>query len=62
LCDSNDEIYVMNADGSRQTRLTNNSSFDVEPSWGGRLDSDGDDIGDAATTSLPKLVRVKTER
>ena len=25
------EIYVMNADGSNQTRLTNNSAWDVEP-------------------------------
>jgi len=27
------EIYVMNADGSNQTRLTNDPSFDMAPSW-----------------------------
>jgi dipeptidyl aminopeptidase/acylaminoacyl peptidase len=31
--DGNYEIYVMNADGSRQTRLTKNSAFDGNPSW-----------------------------
>jgi Tol biopolymer transport system component len=29
----NSEIYIMNADGSNQTRLTNNPSFDMAPSW-----------------------------
>jgi len=29
----NDEIYVMNADGSNQTRLTDNSDYDRLPSW-----------------------------
>jgi Tol biopolymer transport system component len=28
-----DEIYVMNADGSGQTRLTNNSFDDLDPAW-----------------------------
>jgi hypothetical protein len=32
--DENGGIYVMNADGSNQTRLTNNSTWDWEPSWG----------------------------
>ena len=27
------EIYVMNADGSNQTRLTNSNHMDIEPSW-----------------------------
>ena len=27
------EVYVMNADGSSPTRLTNNSAFDGRPSW-----------------------------
>jgi Tol biopolymer transport system component len=27
------EIYVMNADGSGQTRLTNNAASDTQPSW-----------------------------
>jgi Tol biopolymer transport system component len=31
---SNQEIYVMNADGSNVTRLTNNTAFDGPPSWG----------------------------
>jgi Tol biopolymer transport system component len=31
--DGNYEIYVMNADGSRQTRLTKNATFDGNPSW-----------------------------
>ena len=32
--DGNDEIYVMNADGSGQTRLTDNDAMDWWPSWG----------------------------
>src|SRR5205807_2999907 len=31
--DGNSEIYVMNADGSGQTRLTNNSFRDDYPTW-----------------------------
>ena len=31
--DSGIEIYVMNADGSGQTNLTNNSALDGGPSW-----------------------------
>ena len=31
--DGNYEIYVMNADGSGQTNLTNNSANDWYPSW-----------------------------
>ena len=29
----NDEVFVMNADGSGQTNLTNNPSFDFAPTW-----------------------------
>jgi dipeptidyl aminopeptidase/acylaminoacyl peptidase len=31
--DGNNEIYVMNADGSNQTRLTTNSVDDEFPAW-----------------------------
>ncbi len=31
--DENREIYVMNADGSNQTRLTNNPTADEGPAW-----------------------------
>ncbi|MBM2827419.1 MAG: exported protein of unknown function, partial [Dehalococcoidia bacterium] len=31
--DGNGEIYVMNADGSGQTRLTNNSATEDLPAW-----------------------------
>src|ERR687893_2407217 len=33
LRDGNDEIYVMNADGSDQTNLSNNDADDFNPSW-----------------------------
>ena len=31
--DGNDEVYVMNADGSGQTNLTNNVLVDTDPAW-----------------------------
>ena len=31
--DGNSEIYVMNPDGSGQTRLTNNGAIDADPVW-----------------------------
>ena len=31
--DGNYEVYVMNADGSGQTRLTSNTATDLEPTW-----------------------------
>jgi len=31
--DGNEEIYVMSADGSEQTRVTKNLADDVFPNW-----------------------------
>ena len=31
--DGNNEVYVMNADGTNQTRLTTNAASDASPSW-----------------------------
>jgi TolB protein len=31
--DGNDEIYVMNADGTGQVNLTNNAASDTWPAW-----------------------------
>jgi len=31
--DGNDQIYVMNADGSGQTRLTHDTASDLTPAW-----------------------------
>jgi Tol biopolymer transport system component len=31
--DGNQEIYIMNANGSSQTRLTTNAAFDYQPDW-----------------------------
>ena len=31
--DGNNEIYMMNANGTGQTRLTNNSASDSDPAW-----------------------------
>ncbi len=33
LRDGNYEVYIMNADGSNQTRLANNTSADFNPAW-----------------------------
>ena len=58
--DGNYEIYVMNADGSKQTRLTNNSAVDIFPSLSPDakkivFSSDIDDIdGNSASNSSSK--------
>ena len=31
--DGNEEIYVMNADGTEQTRITDNQADDTDPTW-----------------------------
>jgi Tol biopolymer transport system component len=31
--DGNKEIYVMNADGSGETRITDNQADDTDPTW-----------------------------
>ncbi|HKP71847.1 MAG TPA: hypothetical protein VJT82_02850, partial [Pyrinomonadaceae bacterium] len=31
--DGNQEVYVMNSDGSNQTNITNNGTYDSDPSW-----------------------------
>lgn len=38
--DGNPEIYVMNADGSEQTRLTNSPAYDDVPDWGPAADTE----------------------
>ena len=38
--DGNPEIYVMNADGSEQTRLTTAPGYDDGPDWGPAVDTD----------------------
>src|SRR6266542_533118 len=43
--DGNDEIYVMNADGTAQTNLTNNPATDARPVWS----PDGSRIAFAST-------------
>ena len=38
--DNNTDIYVMDSDGSNQTNLTNNSAWDIHPTWspdGGKI-------------------------
>ena len=31
--DGNDEVYLMNADGTGLVNLTNNAALDIEPAW-----------------------------
>jgi hypothetical protein len=42
--EGNAEIYVMNADGSEHTRLTNNPAIDDTPDWGPATDIEPEDI------------------
>jgi Tol biopolymer transport system component len=53
--DGNPEIYVMNADGSAQTRLTNFPGIDARPSWSREGDfitfTSTRDFGTTATTN-----------
>ena len=41
--DGNNEIYIMNADGSNETRLTTNAADDSFPSWGPTAENGTDD-------------------
>ncbi|MBV9927212.1 MAG: PD40 domain-containing protein [Acidobacteria bacterium] len=53
--DGNFEIYVMNSDGTGQTRLTNNSAADTNPYWspdGGRIAFTSDRSGNANIYSM----------
>jgi Tol biopolymer transport system component len=43
--DGDDEIYVMNADGTAETRITNNADWDGQPAWS----PDGTKIAFAST-------------
>jgi hypothetical protein len=54
-------VWVMNADGSGQTNLSNAVGNKHQPSWGGGADSDGDGVGDACdnwscNSQLPGLI------
>jgi Tol biopolymer transport system component len=31
--DGNSEIYIMDADGNNETRLSDHAESDIEPSW-----------------------------
>jgi hypothetical protein len=51
--DGNDQVYVMNATGSGQTRLTLQSSGNSRPSYTeNQADADGDSIGDACDPNV----------
>ena len=52
--DGNPEIYVMNADGTSQTRLTNSSGYDYQPAWS----PDGTKIAFVSTRDGPYNIYV----
>ena len=51
--DGNEEIYVMNPDGTGQTRLTNDPASDFEPAW-------SPDVSTAAANRYPRRAIVCT--
>jgi hypothetical protein len=59
----NDEIYVMNADGSSPTRLTYDVRSDASPAWQPLPvgDTDGDGVPDA-TDNCPGLRAIESAR
>jgi Tol biopolymer transport system component len=52
--DGNHEIYVMNADGTNQRRLTNNTWIDDDPAWS----PDGTKIAFFASSSQGRVIKV----
>jgi Tol biopolymer transport system component len=55
--DGNSEIYVMNADGSEQTRLTDHPAHDYEPQW----INGGQDILFISTRNGRQILRMKSD-
>jgi Tol biopolymer transport system component len=55
--DGNSEIYVMNADGSEQTRLTDHPAHDYQPQW----INGGQDILFGSTRNGRQILRMKSD-
>ena len=52
--DGNNEIYIMDADGNNQRRLTNNGASDEQPTWsasGQEIPSSPNEMGTKKSTS-----------